>query len=89
MFKPGQLRSWVAYAVEWTATYLLDHLINLLLPHEEDCGSKNALEEFISDAFVDSTNPLVLYYREHTIQCGLVLGVTGLEPALYNAKKTR
>jgi len=63
--------------MEWTA-HLLDHFINLLLPHKEDCGRKDALEEFIPDTFVDSANTLVLYDREHTIQRRLVLGVTGL-----------
>ena len=66
--------------------YLLNHLINLLLPHEQNCGRKNALEEFISDTFVDSSNALVLYDRENTIECRLIPGVTGLEPALYNTE---
>ena len=64
--------------------YLLNHLINLLLPHKQDRGRKNALEEFIPDTLIDPSNTLVLYDGENTIQRGLVLGVTGLKPALYN-----
>ena len=64
--------------------YLLNHLINLLLPHKQDRGRKNALEEFIPDTLIDPSNTLVLYDGENTIQRGLVLGVTGLKPTFYN-----
>jgi len=73
--------------LEWK-TYLLNHLINLLLPHKQYRGRKNTLEEFIFYTFVDPTNTLVLDNREDSIKCGLVLGVTGLEPALYNAERS-
>jgi hypothetical protein len=72
-------------SMEWNA-YLFNHLINFLLPHEQNRGRENTLEEFISDTFVDSSDTLVLYDREETIERGLVLGVTGLEPALHDTK---
>lgn len=67
-------------------SYLLDHLINFLLPHEQQSGGKNTLEEFFSYTLIDPSDSLVFYDREHAIECGLILDVTCLEPALYNTK---
>jgi len=66
--------------------YLFNHLMNFLLPHEHDRGSENALEEFVSDTFVDTSDTLVLYNRENALERGLVLGVTCLKPALHNTR---
>ena len=72
-------------SMEWNA-YLFNHLVNFFLPHEQNRGSKNALEEFFPDTFVDTSDTLVLYDREDTLERGLVLGVTGLKPTLHNTK---
>ena len=66
--------------------YLFNHLVNFLLPYEQNRSSKNALEEFVSDTFVDTSNTLVLYDRENTLERGLILGMASLKPALYNTK---
>lgn len=60
--------------------------MDFLLPHEQNRGRENTLEEFVSDALIDSSDTLVLHDRENTVERGLVFGVTGLKPALYNTK---
>lgn len=60
--------------------------MNFLLPYEQNRSCENTLEEFASDTFVGSSDTLVLYDREDTIERGLVFGMTSLKPALHNAK---
>lgn len=71
--------------MEWNA-YLFNHLVDFLLPHEQNRGRENTLEEFVSDTFIDSFDTLVFYDRENTVERRLVFGVTSLKPALHNTK---
>ena len=71
--------------MEWNA-HLFNHFMNFLLPYEQNRSRKNTLKEFFADTFVDSSDTLVLYDREDTIERRLVLGVTGLKPTLHNTK---
>lgn len=67
-------------------SHLLNHLVDFLLPREQNCSHEDALKEFVSDALIDSSDAFVPYNREYTIERGLILGMTGLEPTLHNTE---